>query len=307
MYSAFIEDQVPTAYGYHADRLKAILSEVLAQNVQSQVWDWLQEKAASVASVGQFNTTFVLIPRKTGKPIIHLTDEQHQSIQSAKKGLSIKGWPVDRLARVWLILHLDTSNSETYFRTVENLFLAAEMHELVALYSALPVLAYPELWRARCSEGIRSNIGDVLLAVICNNPYPYEYLSEPAWNQLVMKAFFTDKPVHQIYGLDKRANQELANILTDYAHERWAAHRTIPPLLWRCVGKFINEDTIKDIERAVESDNEIEREAALLACHSSNFLLAKELLNRHPELKAAIESGALTWHTIAEKQMNQQQ
>jgi hypothetical protein len=204
---------------------------------------------------------------------------------------------------VWLIMHLDVSDQDRYYRTIENLFLAAEMNELVALYSALPVLAYPELWRARCSEGIRSNIGDVLIAVICNNPYPYEFLSEPAWNQLVMKAFFADKPIHRIYGLDYRLNHELANILTDYAHERWAAHRPVHPQLWRCVGKFINEDNFSDIERTARSTNEIEREAALLACHNSNFLLAKELLQQHQKVRAAITSGALTWNTIAEKQM----
>jgi hypothetical protein len=138
--------------------------------------------------------------------------------------------------------------------------------------------------------------------VICNNPYPYEFLSEPAWNQLVMKAFFTEKPIHLIYGLDARANQDLAKILTDYAHERWAAHRTIHPQLWRCVGKFINEDNFKDIERTAGSEHEVERLAALLACSSSSFLLAKELLNRHPEVKEAIERGEVTWRTVAEKQ-----
>lgn len=295
MYNAFIENQVHTAYTYDADQLKGVLSEVIVQNVTPAVWDWLQEKAGTATTVGQFNTAFVLMPRKTGKTVIELTEQQNKNIQSIRKGLSIKGWTIDRLARVWLILHLDTADRDRYFRTVENLFLAAEMHELVALYSALPVLAYPELWRARCSEGIRSNIGDVLVAVICNNPYPYEYLSEPAWNQLVMKAFFTEKPIHQIYGLDQRANQELANILTDYAHERWAAHRTIHPQLWRCVGKFINEDNFKDIERAAQSDNEAERDAALLACHSSSFLLAKELLNKYPEKKEKIEKGELGW------------
>ncbi|MCU7549942.1 EboA domain-containing protein [Chitinophagaceae bacterium LB-8] len=298
MYSAFLENQVPTAYGYDAERLKGLLSAVIVQNVQPGVWDWLQEKAGTTASVGQFNTAFVLIPRKTGKAVIQLTEEQNQNIQSTRKGFSIKGWTIDRLARVWLVLQLDTSDQDRYFRMIENLFLAAEMNELVALYSALPVLAYPELWKARCSEGIRSNIGDVLLAIICNNPYPSEYLSDAAWNQLVMKAFFTEKPIRQIYGLDQRANQELAKILTDYAHERWAAHRPIHPQLWRCVGKFINEDNFNDIKRVAGSADETEQKAALLACHDSDFLLAKELLEQHPEEKAAIEGGVLTWEGI---------
>src|SRR5699024_3254500 len=120
---------------------------------------------------------------------------------------------------------VDPADKDTYFRIIENLFLAAEMSELVALYSSLPLLAYPELWTKRCAEGIRSNIGSVLESIMYQNPYPAENLNQAAWNQLVLKAFFTDKAVNNIYGLEERANSELASILSDYAHERWAAHR----------------------------------------------------------------------------------
>ena len=180
-------------------------------------------------------------------------------------------------------------------------FLAAEMNELVALYSALPLLAYPERWSKRCADGIRSNIGDVLQAIMCNNPYPSEQLEEKAWNQLVLKAFFTEKPIFEIIGLDERANGELANILSDYAHERWAAGRTINPLLWRCVGKFINASIFPDIQRIANSENEKEREAAALACCNSNYEPAKKLLDTMPLIKSAIEKGELTWQTLADK------
>ncbi len=91
------------------------------------------------------------------------------------------------------------------------------MNELTALYGALPFLAFPEAWKLRTAEGVRSNIGSVLEAIMVRNPYPAQYLDEPAWNQLVMKAFFTDKPVHLISGLDERANPELARILRDFS------------------------------------------------------------------------------------------
>ena len=89
------------------------------------------------------------------------------------------------------------------------------MNELVALYSALPVLAYPEIWKMRCAEGIRSNIGHVLESIMYNNPYPMQYLDEKAWNQLILKAFFTDKDINLIPGIDKRANAELARTRSD--------------------------------------------------------------------------------------------
>lgn len=88
-----------------------------------------------------------------------------------------------------MLLQLDATDKAKYFKTIENLFLAAEIQELVALYSSLPLLAWPELWKMRCAEGVRSNIGLVLEAIMYNNPYPFNYLDEKAWNQLILKAF----------------------------------------------------------------------------------------------------------------------
>jgi hypothetical protein len=196
-------------------------------------------------------------------------------------------------------MHLDTTDEDKYFRNIENLFLAAEVNELIALYSALPVLAYPQQWCARCAEGIRNNIADVLTAIMCNNPYPSENLNEPAWNQLVLKAFFTEKAISQIIGLDDRANEQLAKTLSDYAHERWAAHRQVNPLLWRCVGPFINEDILPDIQKLISSDNVMDNEAAALAIDSSSFTSAKKLLS--DKYRNEIEQGTLSWITLAEK------
>jgi hypothetical protein len=137
---------------------------------------------------------------------------------------------------------------------------------------------------------------------MCGNPYPSEALEEGPWNQMVLKAFFTEKPVHLIVGLDERANKELARILRDYAHERWAAHRAVNPLLWRCVGPFIDAESYLDIKRIAASENSLEREAAALACSASSYPSAKELLDDLEDQKAAIETGELTWETVAGKQ-----
>jgi hypothetical protein len=118
---------------------------------------------------------------------------------------------------------------------------------------------------------------------------------------MVLKAFFTEKKVEEIVGLDERANPELANILSDYAHERWAAHRSVNPQLWRCVGKFMAEKNFTDIERLFKSEDKTENEAAALACSDSSYAPAKLLLNENEPLKQAIETGHLTWNTLAQK------
>ena len=289
---------------YQSEALKILFSAVVRQNVTPEVWNWLNDTVAQTNNSQQFNIAFVSVPRKTGKSLIHVTQDQEKTLRKEGAGLIIASWTIDRLCRVWLLAGLSSADKTQYFQTIENLFLTAEVNELVALYSALPVLAYPEMWSKRCAEGIRSNIGAALEAIMCYNPYPAAYLDEQAWNQLVLKAFFTGKPVEQIIGLDIRANAALAKTLSDYAHERWAANRTVHPQIWRCTGKFIDKDIFPDMERLAHSENALDREAAALACADSSYPPAQELLNTLPDIKSAIASGELNWNVLAEKIKN---
>jgi hypothetical protein len=271
--------------------LQSILKVIIRANATNQVMDWLDEERP-------LNTAFAITPRKTGKGVITVTSEQAHQLTSIASGFSVDGWAIDRLVRVYLLLKADKGDKETYFRAIENLFLAAEMGELVALYSALPVLPYPEMWVKRCSEGIRSNIGDVLVAIMYNNPYPSKYLDQNAWNQLVLKAFFTDKDINQIIGIDTRANKDLAYIISDYAHERWAAGREVNPNLWRLVGPFIDDKLFADIQRLFDDGKLVDRRAGALAITASNYPAAKTLLTKYPELETAIQSKNLSWDTL---------
>ncbi len=252
---------------------------------------WRQQHALQ-----QFNLAFAAAPRFLGRELIAV-----DAAEAAALPLSLEGYTLDRLFRVWWLLQLPVQEKEEYVAIIENLFHTGEMNELVALYGALPLLAWPEAWVLRTAEGIRSNIGSVLEAIMERNPYPAAYLNEAAWNQLVLKAFFTEKQVHLISGLDQRANPELARILLDYSHERRAAGRTVHPMLWRLVGPYINESSFEDIERLWFSEYNVEREAAALACYASGYESARQLLAKKPDVQAEIEAGLLTWETVAHR------
>lgn len=289
-------------FQYQFNKLKHLLSGIISNHVSPETFQWLQENTAPGMPPSRFSAAFVSVPRKTGRKMVQVGEQDAIAIDEVRPGFSIDNWSIDRITRVWLLLHLDPSNEDVYFKTIESLFLAAEVNELVALYSALPLLAYPAKWKARCAEGIRNNIADVLTAIMCNNPYPAENLDEPAWNQLVLKAFFTEKPVEEVIGIDLRSNQNLADTLLDYAHERWAAHRTVNPQLWRCVSPFINDKFIPDLKRLFSSFNPLEQEAAALAAYWSPSAEAKQLIPEHH--LALIESGELTWDSLAFKMKN---
>ena len=175
------------------------------------------------------------------------------------------------------------------------------MEEQVALYAALPILPFPDILAKRAAEGIRTNIFDVFDAIALHNPFPHDFLHEAAWNQMLLKAVFMQRPLYRVYGADERANAELARMLVDFAHERWAAKRPVSPELWRFVGPFINDEYIEDIKKVIEEGEPLEMEAGLLACASGKQPEAKQILDQYPDVNQDIESGRLNWTVIGKK------
>lgn len=280
---------------------KNVITAIINRHVTPDTFKWLEEKVILIREEKgstQLNLSFAAVPRKTGRQLIKITGDERKIIEYVHNGFCIDDWTVDRLSRLWLLMQTDSSGKNVYCQKIENLFKGAEMNELAALYSSLFFFAYPQEWKKQCAEGIRSNIGIALEAIMYNNPYPFKYLDDLAWNQLVLKAFFTEKNVNRIIGLDERANKELALILIDYANERWAAHRSVNPQLWRLVAKFIDETTFKNIEKAFRSNDEKEKQAAALACFHSNYTPARNLLDKEPFLKSAIGENKLNWTTL---------
>ncbi|WP_426328518.1 EboA domain-containing protein [Pedobacter sp. R-06] len=277
--------------------IQKALSAIVKSNVGADGQNWLESITQSADQSNKISQAFVMVPRKTGKLLIQLNDDQKALIEEA--GISyISNWTIDRLCRVWLLSTLNAADPEKLYATIDRLFLSAEMNEAVALYSALPFLAHPEIWVKRCAEGIRSNIGSVLEAIMENNPYPSENLDEAAWNQLVLKAFFTEKNIKFIVGLDKRANPELALTLIDYAKERWAAKRKVNPQLWRLVGKFINAEIFETLKVGLQHNDQIEQRAIALAVAQSDYQPAKDYINTFPELKLVLSEGNLNWDSF---------
>lgn len=277
--------------------VKEILGAIVKNNISLEAENWLEDFKLATGQSAQFARVFVMLPRKTGKLPVAINEDQQEKLNAAGFGY-LRNWTIDRLTRVWLLADFDPENKELLFSTINRLFLAAEVNEAVALYSALPFLPYPEIWVKRCAEGIRSNIGSVLEAIMENNPYPAANLDEAAWNQLVLKAFFTEKNINLIVGLDLRANLKLALTLVDYAQERWAAGREVHPQLWRLVGKFINPEIFETLKIGLGHYNQVEQRAIALAVSQSDYQPAKDYVNTFPELKLALANGSLNWNSF---------
>lgn len=292
-----------------------LLAQLIEINASEKELQWLDTQ--NIKDNKALQKTFVLTPRfiskkeveivlekpvttkpKYGTPKVTASNRNANHSESERR--PHQTWTLDRVVRVLLLTNIQNKSEEDYCQTIETLFETAEINEAVALYTALSYLQYPEKWLFRATEAVRSNMGPVFDALAFQNPYPAKYFSESAWNQLVLKCIFNDKPIYLINGLDERANQNLANILSDFAHERWAAHRTISPQVWRLVSKFITPTILEDITKLFNSENIQNQKVATLVCKESNNQEAKNLLViKQKDL--AFDITQLTWKDLEEK------
>jgi len=274
----------------------ALFEEWLSERLTGEAWTWLRDRGAAAAQGDRKSLylSFGLVARKTGKADLHLSAADIVRAERARPGWQPGGWTVDQIARLWLVLQYPSDDVREYVHTLDQLFAAGEVHELVALYQGLPLLPHQPAFRLRCAEGIRTNMKAVFCAIAHRNPYPSEQLDDDQWNQLVLKCLFVGVPLDPVVGLDARANSKLARMLVDFAHERWAAKRPVSPELWRCVGPFADETVLDDLHRVLSTGSAVERQAAALALRSCPQPRAASLLRA-----AGAEQVATTWSEIA--------
>lgn len=289
---------------HQTDILQAssFLQNFIQKQADPKALQWLEqqaEKLQSEFSERHFFLAFSTASRFFGKKPLLLTEAGVVEAIQLRQGFQPDHWQLLQSARSYLLLLIPHENAEEYLARLNKLFETADMDEQIALYGALPLLPHPEVLTKRTAEGIRTNITDVFDAIALHNPYPADFLDQPAWNQMLLKAVFMQRPLYKIYGADARANPELAAMLLDFAHERWAAGRKVMPEIWRFVGPFIEEKDLPDLEKTIVR-GDIEREACLLACSLSPSPAAKKLLQQYPDYHHEKCKTQESWQKIGE-------
>ena len=277
-----------------------MLKQWLEARLPADARIWLADAAQRLRNGGDTDLyrSVSLVTRKIGKADLALTPAEMGQAAAAREGWNPSDWSLDQAARIYLLL-VSGADGATFLRRLDQLCNTADVGELVAFYRGLPLYPDQPRYVLRAAEGIRTNMKAVFEAVAHRNPYPAEQLSEPAWNQMVLKTLFIGSTLHPIVGLDRRANPELARMLCDYAHERWAAGRPISPELWRCVGPHARGEMLHDLGRVLEKGTGPERTAAALALASSPDPAAIGLLRAYPELSIAVSGNKVSWQMLA--------
>ena len=280
----------------------SFLLELLQEKGSDQSLSWLEQKAQKIQqthSSTPFFLAFSQASRFFTKDKLVLSEAQSQQAGSIAPDFDPSHWDQLQTARTYLLLHLPQAK-ETWLQAMHQLFETGDLHEQAALYAALPLMPFPEEMLPRAIDGCRTNMTLVFDAIALHNPFPATYFPALNWNQMVLKAIFMQRPLYQIQQLDERRNPTLAEIASDFAHERWAAGRKVMPELWRLVTPFVNDQYLADLQRVMHSSDPLEQLGGALALFHSDAAPSQALLADFPALLARVESGEVTWEKIGQ-------
>lgn len=289
------------AYQADISETNLFFNTLIRENVNEKELHWIKQQEDKISNEFQsrsFYFAFSSASRFIRKQKLQISEKHILKADELRKGFQPQYWSVLQFVRVYMLLLIPHEDSKNYEETLNRLYETADIDEQVALYRALPLLPYPKVMVKRATEGIRTNITDVFDAIALDNPYPSDFLQQSAWNQMVLKAVFMQRPLYRIYGADTRTNPELAEMLIDFAHERWAANRKVLPELWRFIGPFMNRTYLADIKKVVEEGDPLEKKAGLLACANEQLPESQQLLDTYPDIKREIRAGRLHWSSI---------
>jgi hypothetical protein len=266
-----------------SDAARKLLRGWLRRQLDEAQDAWLDAQSATLQADSSDQTLAIalgMVPRRLGKMDLALSPEDLDSAGKALGGWMPAGWSVTDAARILLLSGL-TQRDKPFAERFAGLCRTADVAELIALYRGLPLYPDPAALEPQVGEGLRSNMRAVFEAIAHHNPYPRQHFDQHRWNHMVLKALFVGSPLAPIQGLDERANPELARIMRDFAHERWAAGRPVPFEIWRCVGPFADEGALEDLARALQSHEPRERQAAASALSACPDPKAAQLLSRY--------------------------
>ncbi|MGI9549894.1 MAG: EboA domain-containing protein [Aurantibacter sp.] len=276
------------------------LSDIIESHVDVEDRNWLEEKIESIIgnlSAKDLYLTYSLIPSK----ITSLVEVEIPNKDSDLGDyLQIQKADIQQITRIYLLTRVLEAGTEFFTPKVANIIQVADTGELETFLKFLILLPNPERYRTTAVDALRTNISTVFNAIAYNNPYPSLFFDDQQWNQMYLKTAFMQGELNAIKDIDKRANKALARIISDYAHERWAASRDIDPYFWRPVSRFLDATLLNDMKRLLRSEDSAENRAGALCCYNSEVPEAKKLLDQHKDLVGQIENENLSWRNLKE-------
>ncbi|MEN8790183.1 MAG: EboA domain-containing protein [Flavobacteriaceae bacterium] len=274
------------------------LRELLEENPSLTDLSWIDENLTLIITqkdTQKLYLTYSLLATKSGDKQLRIDD--HSTPELAY--LDNQQASMLQLSRIYLLAGALEADFDFFGSKVAQIIQVADQAELITFLKFLVLLPRAESFKETAVEALRTNITPVFEAITMNNPYPSLHFNEQQWNQMYLKAAFMQLSLDRIIGVERRANAELARIISDYAHERWAASRDIDPMIWRPVSRYLDNNLLEDMDRLLKSDSPSENKAAALCCYYSSSEEAMNLLESvAPKWNQAIGNNELNWNQI---------
>jgi len=274
------------------------LSKILGDSLSEDTLTWVENKSDLIIKSKSAKELYLSYSLIAGK-IDPAKKPRIQGInQELKEYLIAQNADLLQIARIYLLIRVLESDIAYFSTKVANLIQVSDTGELETFLKFLILLPNASDYKQVGVEALRTNIGIIFDAIALNNPYPSIYFNDQQWNQMYLKAAFMQRNLGEIVDVEKRANGDLARIISDYAHERWAASRDIDPMFWRPVTRFLEGNLLQDMDHLLKSKDRMENLAAALCCYYSQQPEAIKLLDKYPHLKEEVANKAVTWENL---------
>ncbi len=274
--------------------MNTTLHHILQRHLSPEAKEWLEKKLEGLTeefSPRNFYLAFGACARFLGQEKLEFSEADYSAFSAIYPNFAATSWSADELGRILLMTALPPDRNQ---EVVDELISTADYREAMAVYRGLYFLENAAEFTGRAREGLRTNMVGVFDAIALENPYPARYLSQDAWNHMVLKALFMQRPVYRIYRIEDRKNEKLADIFMDYAEERWSAHRPVSPELWRFIAGHVGERSLSGLQKTIAKGTELERKAATKAILESEYAPAREWIDQ----QAVGVSDLPTWNEI---------
>lgn len=290
------------------DAFIALVDGWVSRSSTGEATNWFRKTLDAIRHAGDTTPLAVAIglaPRRLGRFDLPLSADDMAQAAALQPGLDPGDWSIDQAARIAFAVASYRGDDTAFADWFDGFCATAGLSELIALCRGLPVYPAAAQLERRAREAVRSGMKPVFEAVAHRNPYPVAYFAEDAWNQMVVKAFFTGSHLWPIQQLDRRGNSRLARMLVDLAHERWAAGRPVSCEVWRCVAPHADDKGNAALLRAFETGDDRERLAVALALQSSapgrvDALFADADLRRQLQVvQGELAARKIDWQALA--------
>ena len=208
-----------------------LLSDWVQRQVPAREWQWLRERARGSTSASEKDT---LYHARTGPPPAGPCGPRSGAGRPGRGGGRVSRLESARMEHRWRRARDGSSADHCAGGRLSRDIPAAVPHRRCSRGDR--ALSGPVALSRSCSAGAGRGRGAALLHLGRSSrpsrttiPILGHYFDEHRWNHMVLKALFNGAALAPIQGLDERANPELAAMLRDYAHERWAADRAVSP------------------------------------------------------------------------------